>query len=144
MKGKLIKSKDQYSLYNEEGILIATSTDNKLSVKNCKAIEMGYDFDWLAEEFAKKKSSNPTFHSTHIRDFKAGFQTALEINSDKFNEFEVYKIWKAGQEYWKTSGESMTFEELVERRKELLQQTEWDVEIDTNSGEIFNFKKYEN
>ncbi len=34
-----------------------------------------------------------------------------------YSEEEAYKIWKAGQEYWKTSGESITFEELIEQFK---------------------------
>lgn len=34
-----------------------------------------------------------------------------------YSEEEAYKIWKAGQEYWKTSGESITFEELTEQFK---------------------------
>lgn len=34
-----------------------------------------------------------------------------------YSEKEAYKIWKAGQEYWKTSGESITFEELIEQFK---------------------------
>ena len=34
-----------------------------------------------------------------------------------YSEEEAYKIWKAGQEYWKTSGTSITFEELIEQLK---------------------------
>jgi hypothetical protein len=34
-----------------------------------------------------------------------------------YSEEEAYTIWKAGQEYWKTSGESITFEELTEEFK---------------------------
>ncbi len=34
-----------------------------------------------------------------------------------YSEEEAYKIWKAGQEYWKTSGESKTFEEFIEQFK---------------------------
>ena len=34
-----------------------------------------------------------------------------------YSEEEAYKIWKAGQEYWKTSGASITFEELIEQFK---------------------------
>ena len=34
-----------------------------------------------------------------------------------YSEEEARKIWYAGQEYWKTSGESITFEELIEHFK---------------------------
>lgn len=102
-----------------------------LSLKNCQTIERGYDLDLLVDEYANGKSSSDVFKEAHKKDFKEGFQKALEILHDKkFSEYEAYRIWKAGQEYWKTSGESITFEELIERRKELLQQTEWDVEFE--------------
>jgi hypothetical protein len=39
----------------------------------------------------------------------------LELN--KYSESQAKEIWKAGQEYWKTSGESITFEELTENFK---------------------------
>ncbi|CAB4175361.1 hypothetical protein UFOVP972_152 [uncultured Caudovirales phage] len=34
-----------------------------------------------------------------------------------YSEEEAYTIWQAGQEYWKTSGASITFEELTEQFK---------------------------
>ena len=34
-----------------------------------------------------------------------------------YTEEEALLIWKAGQEYWKTSGDSITFEELTEKFK---------------------------
>ncbi len=34
-----------------------------------------------------------------------------------YSEEEAKTIWKAGQEYWKTSGASITFEELTEQFK---------------------------
>lgn len=39
----------------------------------------------------------------------------------KFTEEQARQIWKAGQEYWKTSGDSITFEELTERFQSLSQ-----------------------
>jgi hypothetical protein len=36
---------------------------------------------------------------------------------EKYNEEEARIIWRAGQEYWKTSGDSITFEELTEKLK---------------------------
>jgi len=34
-----------------------------------------------------------------------------------YTEEQAYEIWKAGQEYWKTSGKSITFEDLIENFK---------------------------
>mgnify|MGYP003350060157 CR=1 FL=1 len=45
------------------------------------------------------------------------------VNSPKakqtmFTKEEALMIWKAGQEYWKTSGASITFEELTQSLKQ--------------------------
>ena len=40
-----------------------------------------------------------------------------EQDKNKYSEEEAKTIWRAGQEYWKTSGESITFEELIEQFK---------------------------
>jgi hypothetical protein len=44
---------------------------------------------------------------------------------------EAKLIWFAGQKYWETSRDSITFDELVERRKELLQSQPkvFDIEV---------------
>lgn len=34
-----------------------------------------------------------------------------------YTEEQAKQIWKAGQEYWKTSGASITFEELTQKLK---------------------------
>jgi len=41
---------------------------------------------------------------------------AKEMEREKkgYTEEQAKQIWKAGQEYWKTSGSSITFEELIE------------------------------
>lgn len=44
-------------------------------------------------------------------------EEALEQVERMYSEEEVKAIWKAGQEYWKTSGSSITFEELIEQFK---------------------------
>ena len=48
------------------------------------------------------------------QDFEAG---ALWQQKQMYSEEDARKIWHAGQEYWKTSGESITFEELIEQFK---------------------------
>jgi uncharacterized protein YbaR (Trm112 family) len=38
----------------------------------------------------------------------------MEKEQKGYTEEQAKQIWKAGQEYWKTSGSSITFEELTE------------------------------
>jgi hypothetical protein len=39
---------------------------------------------------------------------------AMDTEQKGYTEEQAKQIWKAGQEYWKTSGSSITFEELIE------------------------------
>jgi hypothetical protein len=41
----------------------------------------------------------------------------MEKEQKGYTEEQAKQIWKAGQEYWKTSGSSITFEELIEKFK---------------------------
>ena len=127
MKGKLIKTSNGiYDLF--EGTRFISTTDspdgtaNKLSLKNCQAIELGYDLEELADEFAKTKSSHSTFQNTHKRDFREGFQKALELMGDKkYSEENIKKMMKSASYGW--------FEADFDKHLATLQQTEWDVEI---------------
>jgi hypothetical protein len=52
----------------------------------------------------------------------ASFVKGVEIGAEwqqerMYSESEAKTIWRAGQEYWKTSGKSITFEELIEQFK---------------------------
>jgi len=127
MKAKLIKTSNGiYDLF--EGTRFISTTDspdgtaNKLSLKNCQAIELGYDLEELADEFAKTKSSHSTFQNTHKRDFREGFQKALELMSNKkYSEENIKKMMKSASYGW--------FEADFDKHLATLQQTEWDVEI---------------
>jgi hypothetical protein len=159
MEAKLIKTFfdgwTNYHLKNKDGVTIATTKHpfsdeqlllakgkgvvlNKLSIKNCQAIENGYDLDELAEEYATGKSSNSSFRATHIRDFKEGFQKALEIK--KFSVSDMEKLMFATIEFTeKESGEVYPF--FID----FLQstgQTEWEVRVETvdsftRNGEVY-------
>jgi hypothetical protein len=131
MKAKLIKSDIQYRLHNKECIVIATSLENgKLSLKNCQAIERGYDLDELAKEYVK-------ISSLEFDAFESGFQKALEILGDKkFSEDDVLKVvthilnelvFVDGFDKQYLFPESI-YQETTAKCKSL-QQTEWDVEI---------------
>jgi hypothetical protein len=130
MKGKLIKTSNGiYDLF--EGTRFISTTDspegtaNKLSLKNCQAIERGYDLEELADEFAKTKSSHSTFQNTHKRDFREGFQKALELMSNKkFSEEDVKLAIQFGSKDYEPQLDGRT-----ERFIQSLQQTEFDVEV---------------
>jgi hypothetical protein len=66
--------------------------------------------EWLFEQFFKVKwDSMPGNTPTIFEQAKA-----MESEQKGYTEEEAKQIWKAGQEYWKTSGSSITFEELTE------------------------------
>ena len=48
--------------------------------------------------------------------YKNSIKKAKEMEKEQkgYTEEQAKQIWKAGQEYWKTSGSSITFEELTE------------------------------
>jgi len=78
MKGKLIKTGNQYLLRSESGDVLGItggSTDgSKLSLKNCQAIERGYDLDELAIECMKNTINQETGGDNHKLSLMLGFQ----------------------------------------------------------------------
>ena len=93
-----------------------------LSLKNCQAIERGYNLDDLAME----ECNNPdlSWENDYAREkFKAGFQKALELMGDKkFSEEDIHEAYSLGERREDRSG----FHDLLH----LKQQSEWDVEIE--------------
>jgi hypothetical protein len=92
-----------------------------LSIKNCQAIERGYDLDELARE--------EILYNDQKREWwKAGFQKALEILGDKkFSDEDVILI----AEYIRVASQSTPSVRTKDLFNEYqsLQQTEWEVEI---------------
>ena len=129
MKGKLIKTGKLYALAVDD--IIATTDDYlntklgylyRLSLKNCQAIENGYDLDELADEYAKYMNDDD---ETSDIDFKVGFQKALEILGDKkFSEEDILDVWEDGA----TKQHPLT-REKKEKLFKALQQKEWKVEV---------------
>jgi hypothetical protein len=122
MEGKLIKLElsEGYRLDDLNGNYIASTLNgkNKLSLKNCLAIENGYDLDELALDYYKLVFGN-------TKSYKDGFQKAVELLGDKkFSEEDVKKAIEFGMKSyhsWKVRNE----DEFIQS----LQQTEFDVEI---------------
>lgn len=94
------------------------SNIGRLSLKNCEAIENGYDLDVLAKV---NYDCDPYIAEYLEHEFKKGFQKALEILGDKkFSEEDVISMIEKSRET------GLTAEYLVLTK----QQTEWDVEIE--------------
>ena len=128
MEAKLIKRPNgiRWDLYLKKDInmldTIASTEDGavgKLSLKNCQAIENGYDLDELVMGYDLYENIN---FVGQMRAFKAGFQKALEILGDKKFSEEQLKV--AADWYFETKGKK-SIDEYIQS----LQQTEWDVEI---------------
>ena len=140
MKGKLNKQGDRWVLYNEDSSKIALSTESpfyKLSLKNCEAIERGYDLDELASErLSTRFDENSGYHKfVFVEAYKEGFQKALEILVDKkFSEEDMIKFMQftiSIEELGNTSSVSTsTAKYYLDNFTSNLQQTEWDVEIE--------------
>lgn len=137
MKAKLIKIDDVYRLVEvtKHGNSIIGTTDldyqkswsdrcQKLSLKNCQAIERGYDLDEMAEEeFPIKIQSyyegNEDVNRFERFSFIKGFQKALELMGDKkFSEEDMRMAFFHVQN-------EPTFDEFIQS----LQPVEWEVEV---------------
>jgi hypothetical protein len=164
MGHKLIKVEDVFRLVEvtKHGNQIIGTTDldyqkawsdrcEKLSLKQCQAIEIGYDLDDLAKLEAEKLHNWDDHDDTDIylqlisedaQLIKLGMQKMLEILSDKkFTEGDVMLGWDAGlMSHSICSNNYLGFKrdvELKEHRESYqknlkpasLQQTEWDVEV---------------
>ena len=152
MKATLIKEAGGYDLYriDEDGkrVTFASTQDykQKLSLKNCQAIEKGYDLDELLDNITPKDGT--TGNISQRIGFVKGFQKALEILGDKkFSEEDMKNIFAKTLEN-APSTESHTrmisdvqyrhfvMDELYGRITKFLQQTEWDVEVEMEFNPI--------
>ena len=132
MRGfELVKREDHWALYNEDGHKIASTLDgcnSKLSIKNCEAIENGYDLDELAEKHYNghiKRGHTEEDSLQRKIDFTIGFVSALSILSDKkFSELDMRIAYDAGCNNI-DADDNIDFQDTINS----LQQTEFDVEI---------------
>ena len=134
MNKKLIKQNGFYKLIEGDFILAKVDFNGhssihypigKLSLKNCEAIERGYDLDELADEFSRKfpNDSEPIRYASFI----IGAKTILEILGDKkFSEKDVISMIEKSRET------GLTAEYLILNN----QQNEWGVEIVTEPMNI--------
>ncbi len=154
MKAILHKTGEDFILKDEEGETLAITFEggNKsgrtLSLKNCQAIELGYDLDELWKEtiFSKNISINSDIGNS----FKKGFQKALEILGDKkFSESDMltamyrtycYMLPETGGQTDIIDGKTHFYsclEDLQTKYIQSLQQTEWEVEVEMYVSENY-------
>ena len=125
MKAKLIKERfDFYGLKVDDKIIATNDVEvNKMfnyphtiSLRNCQAIERGYDLD----ELVKERFGEAFWHDGD-KYFKEGFQKALELIGDKkFSEEDIRNAIHFGQ-FGECNNKSTTISFI-----QSLQQTEWD------------------
>jgi len=135
MNGELVKRQDRWDLYAEDGSKIGSSAPNpmnKLSIKNCQAIENGYDLDELAV-LSTKDETTIVGNQKMAQGFIKGFNKAMELNKDKlFTVEDVRKAMSIGL----SIGYGRQFEienksvEIDSYIKSLQQPTEIEVEIE--------------
>ena len=108
---------------------------SKISLKNCEAIELGYDLDeWAKIEYPICEVWNDEEALIRELAFKKGFQKALEILGDKrFSEKDMSKAWSEGyhRKVDELNGNGLRY---FDKFIQLLQQTEWEVDIITEEG----------
>lgn len=128
MKGKLNKLDNGWMLLVDNGIYATDENEpyDRLSVKNCESIEIGYDLDELAEKHygVHIKQGHTEEDSLQRKiDFILGFVSAIKLNENKlFTLEDMMNCWN----------KALTFQdhkELFGHHIQSLKQTEWDVEI---------------
>ena len=123
MGEKLVKTGNDYILYSKDktvlGITSGTIEGRMLSLKNCQAIENGYDLDELAV-LSTKEETTIVGNQKMAQGFIKGFQKALELLGDKkYSEEDVKNVYlNSFKHEW--------FGDCIKS----LQQTEWDVEVE--------------
>ena len=153
MRTQLVKREDRWDLYDADGHKIASTLDgclNKLSTKNCQAIERGYDLDELAKEFCenldeKEGEAWSNDYEELPKRMVEFARKALEILGDKkFSELDMRIAYDAGCNNIDADGDpiddyNIDFQDTINS----LQQTEWDVtfnpeELDVDGCLILN------
>lgn len=142
MEGKLIKLQltEGYRLNDNQGNYIGSTlpdSKNKLSPKNCESIERGYDLDELFDEYYHYLSDTLLFTDDELRyakqDFKAGFQKAVELMEKEIKHLREFARDCAENWDCDTDGHKYNTGCRCCEAELLKQQTEWDVEIVTDS-----------
>ena len=142
MEAKLIKMMEGYIVSLTGDIDDIYAITNKelaeehgfyyISLKNCQAIELGYDLDELAEKHYNghiKRGHTEEDSLQRKIDFTIGFVSALEILGDKkFSKEDAKRLFELGIEHGHRDG--YVGLNYTNECIQSLQQTEWDVEVE--------------
>ena len=113
-------SPEYCELQNRDG-----SYTHKLSLKNCQAIERGYDLDELAYSNVPNGTYETSYIDLGLDIYKEGFQKALELMGDKtFSEEDLRLAMHFGR-FGEANNQTTTIGFI-----QSLQQTEWDVTVE--------------
>lgn len=148
---KLIKGKNSYWLDDTDnnllgGVNFKGVSDYKdkylLSLKNCQAIENGYDLDEMVSKYTKPMNKSELVEQSISKHFINGAKAILEILGDKkFSESDMIHAYIEGtndgaqfesmMDYdHSDNSEAQNFSEQAEQDfRKLLQKNEWEVEI---------------
>jgi len=145
MRATLQKTENGYGLKEMVAFVSSVRPEHKhhkLSLKNCKTIEFGYDLDELFESVPRNLTDEDDKWKIRAG-FITGFQKALEILGDKkFTKDDVMLAWDAGvmsNSICTTTYLGLKRDEQLKRHRESyqsdlmqtsLQQTEWSVEVE--------------
>jgi hypothetical protein len=136
MKAKLIKKDEHYFLEVEpytlstlqRHTLIANTFDKpkghilQLSIKNCEAIEHGYDLDELARDGVKFHEQDEIHRPNSEHLYKKGFQKAIELMGDKkFSEDYLKRMCSISFNFYKRN--DLSDSELEEEWENWLKNT---------------------
>jgi hypothetical protein len=136
-----------YSLYDSDGDIVAsnnpkTPTTKKLSLKNCQAIENGYDLDEIKRKLFYGFDGQPSSFTTAA--VEQTIRIMIEILGDKkFSEFDITKAFEYGwnQRHFDKTDE-YELRGIQKRFIQSLQQTEWDVEIEMENSLCNGYKNH--
>ena len=144
MKGTLLKISGIYTLMCDDKMIASDDVDfqsdyqiGKLSLKNCEAIELGYDLDELSKKETRKfigpdVPENIMLFISHSKIFEKGFQTAIELLGDKkFSEEDMRTAFSYGMDVYAEPNDWDKLNPFQKLNKHIqsLQQTEWQVEV---------------
>jgi len=143
MKAKLIKTEVNYLLEGEGSVVIASTSLKKegmsLSLRNCQAIERGYDLDEIKRKLFGGFDGLPD--SFTIAAVERTVEIMFEILGDKkFSEEDMENAIEMCIKLMNDKGSE--FREHKQTVIQSLQQTQWDVEIVmvpamSNNGNVY-------
>jgi hypothetical protein len=142
MKGKLIKTGNDYLLKDTNGEVLAITNGvtegKKLSKQNCDEIFGVVYVEKLADEYANVNGDYDE-HYGHIG-FKAGFKKAIELNKDKVFTLEKFidlyvEETGYGMDMW-SEEENKVMTTIAKIIQSLQQPTEIEVEIETEKTPV--------